>query len=77
MKMKNTKNNEKINIQFSKNNIIELIVGNNFKNNKYQNCKNLNLQKKIKITETSDPINASISICIQNNEWKFVSLNLN
>ena len=76
-KMKNTQNNEKINIQFSKNNMIELIIGNNFKNNKDQNCKNLNLQKKIKITETSDPINASISICIQKNEWKFVSLNLN
>jgi hypothetical protein len=76
-KIKNTQNNEKLKIQFSNNNAIELVVGNNFKNNKDQNCKNLNLQKKIKITETSDAVNASISICSQNKEWKFVSINLN
>ena len=76
-KIKNTKNNQKLKIQFSNNNAIELVVGNNFKNNKDQNCKNLNLQKKIKITEINEPVNASISICSQNNEWKFVSINLN
>jgi hypothetical protein len=76
-KIKNTKNNQKLRIQFSNNNAIELVVGNNFKNNKDQNCKNLNLQKKIKITEINEPVNASISICSQNNEWKFVSINLN
>jgi len=32
---------------------------------------------KIKITEINEPVNASISICSQNNEWKFVSINLN
>ena len=76
-KIKNTQNNQKLKIQFSNNNTIELVVGNNFKNNKDQNCKNLNLQKKIKITETNEPVNASISICSQNKEWKFVSINLN
>ena len=76
-KIKNTKNNQKLKIQFSNNNAIELVVGNNFKNKKDQNCKNLNLQKKIKITEINEPVNASISICSQNNEWKFVSINLN
>lgn len=76
-KIKNAQNNEKLKIQFTNNNSIELVVGNNFKNNKDQNCKNLNLQKKIKITETSDMVNASISICSQNKEWKFVSINLN
>ena len=76
-KINNTQNNQKLKIQFSNNNAIELVVGNNFKNNKDQNCKNLNLQKKIKITETDEPVNASISICNQNKEWKFVSINLN
>lgn len=76
-KIKNAQNNEKLKIQFTNNNSIELVVGSNFKNNKDQNCKNLNLQKKIKITETSDAVNASISICSQNKEWKFVSINLN
>ena len=76
-KIKNTQNNQKLKIQFSNNNAIELVVGNNFKNNKDQNCKNLNLQKKIKITETNEPVNASISICNRNKEWKFVSINLN
>ena len=76
-KIKNTKNNQKLKIQFSNNNAIEIVVGNNFKNNKDQNCKNLNLQKKIKITEINEPVNASISICSKNKEWKFVSINLN
>ena len=76
-KINNTQNNQKLKIQFSNNNAIELVVGNNFKNNKDQNCKNLNLQKKIKITETNEPVNASISICNRNKEWKFVSINLN
>lgn len=76
-KINNTLNDQKLYIQFSNNNEIELVVSNNFKNNKDQNCKNLNLQKKIKITEISDAVNASISICNQNNEWKFVGINLN
>jgi len=76
-KIKNAQNNQKFKIQFSDNNVIELVVGNNFKNNKDQNCKNLDLQKKIKISETSEAINASLSICNQNKEWKFVGINLN
>lgn len=75
-KIKNAKSNQKINIQFSNNNMIEFIIGDDFKNNKNQNCKSLNLEKKIKITEKNEAINAFINICNQNNEWKFVSLNL-
>ena len=74
--IKKAKINQKIKIKFSDKDILGLTVGSNFMNKKKQNCKNLNFEKQVKITATNEPKNASISICNENNQWKFVSLNL-